>query len=94
MEQNINIKRLTCDLCGKSVDINNNYTNGFQKIRLPCLTCFEDKNYGLSTFHNCDICTSCYYKLWYKFRNEVAEINYDTENRTLKVHLKCDITSE
>lgn len=95
MEQSI--KRLICDLCGTSVDVNGCYNKGFQKVQLPCeiATTLEDGNIrACRAFHECDICSSCYSKLWHMFRNEVAEINYNTENKTTKVYLKCDITSE
>lgn len=94
MEQNI--KRLTCDLCGTSVDVNGCYNKGFQKVQLPCeiTTTFEGNTRACRAFHECDICSSCYNKLWHMFRSEVAEINYETESKTTKVYLKCDIASE
>lgn len=91
MEQNI--KRLVCDLCGTSVDVNGSYNGGFQKLQLPCKITTSN-NYTCLDFHECDICSSCYNKLWRIFRNEVAEINYNTEDKTTKVHLKRDIASE
>lgn len=59
------------------------------------IMCFEDEDCGVfHDFHDFDICYSCYNKLWNKFRNEVAEISYNTKSKTTKVHLKCDITLE
>lgn len=95
MEQNI--KRLTCDLCGTSVDVNGCYNKGFQKVQLPCeITSKSDGDYTrvYRAFHECDICSDCYGKLWYMFRSEVAEINYDTRANKIEVNLKCDIASE
>lgn len=95
MEQNV--KRLVCDFCGESVDVNGSYNGGFQKVQLPCKITTTVESSVLACrigFHECDICSNCFSKLWNMFRDKVAEINYDTEDNKTKVNLKYDIASE